>query len=156
VLVYPLDHVRVEYGGIRWLAHVARGRRIGHLSWCVGIRNGDAAMNLAALRFAHGDRFYSQTWFDGEAFMLREPAPSEMPKGFVPAQSAASTRFLPYTATLAQLFVDNHDHPYWTEHPELWTGDFDAQGQQVFILIRDGKFEIHRELRRDKRGYATW
>jgi hypothetical protein len=113
-------------------------------------------VNLGALRFAHGDKFYPQSWFDGESFMLREPAPSEMLRGFVPARSAKNIKYLPYAATLAQLFVEYPDHEVWKDR-WFWTGDFDAQGQQVYVGVRNGLFEIHRHLdTTDKWGIATW
>jgi hypothetical protein len=113
-------------------------------------------MNLAALRFAHGDKFYKQTWFEGEAFMLREPAPLILPpRDFVATQNATLAKFLPYTATLAQLWLDFPELDLWTKC--VWTADTDSKGQQVYVCVNDGKFEIHRHLHlTDRWGVARW
>jgi hypothetical protein len=113
-------------------------------------------VNLAALRSAHGDRFYPQNWMAGEAFMLREPAPYHgLPGEFIPTKSAEYSNFLPSAATLAQLWVDHPELDIWKKY--IWTGDRDSNGQQVYVGVNNGKFEIHRHLHlTDRWGVLIW
>src|SRR5690606_10026884 len=98
--------------------------------------------------------------FAGEAFMLREPAPYHgLPGDFVPARSSQCPPFLPHAATLAQLWLDHPELPLWKPRRRIYTGDFDSQGQRVYVMINDaGKFEIHRDLdsTQNEWGYAEW
>jgi hypothetical protein len=113
-------------------------------------------MNLAATIFANADRFYDQKWYWGEAFMDRTPAPyMKPPSEFRAMRNPGQAKFLPYAATLAKLWLDYPHLDIWQHY--IWTGDFDRDGQQVYVGVNNGKFEIHRHLHlTDRWGALIW
>jgi hypothetical protein len=113
-------------------------------------------MTLRELRAAHPDRFYPQTWYEGEAFLdapLPPEAPTTVPGVFtiVPTEGMR----LPLAVELAALYLRFPDHPVWRRY--LWCADHDAHGQRVYVGDNGRGFEIHRHLHLTSRwGVPTW
>jgi hypothetical protein len=103
-------------------------------------------MTLARLIAENSGMFYPQEWFNGEAFLEREPRPwlgwpDRVAPFIVPELGGA----LEYTAAdLAALYLEDPTRPLWRRY--LWTADKDHLGQRVYVGDNGRGFEIHRHL----------
>lgn len=104
-------------------------------------------MTLRELMQIHPGRFYPQTWYEHEAFM---DAQIVYDLG-IPAHSVATLQPLAPNAKvrysaglLAHLYLAHPDHPIWAHY--IWTSDFDAIGQRVYVGQNGKGLEIHRHI----------
>ena len=113
-------------------------------------------MKLADILRAHPDRFYSQTWYEGEPFLNGRAERIELPDRVAPhAFGFMWPDDLPNAATLALLYVRFPDDPIWRRY--LWTSDTDSHGQRVYVGENGHGLEIHRHLDLTERwGYPQW
>jgi hypothetical protein len=109
---------------------------------------------------SHPELFYSQAWYQGEAFLNRKATPIETP--------AFSQWSFPYlfpqqqhqrvsAASLAWAYVRDPMNAIWDKY--LWCDDQDSQAQRVFVggKSNTGKFEIHRNIQITSRfGLPSW
>jgi hypothetical protein len=119
-------------------------------------------VTLRELREAYPDLFYSQDWFEDEAFMdtaLPPTAPRALPIAFSytadgRAPSTAPWN-LPLAVTLAQLYVL---HPKWQPWSLYhWCADLDSHGQRIYVGDNGKGLEIHRHLHLTSRwGVDVW
>lgn len=111
---------------------------------------------LAELIASHPDRFYPQTWYVNEAFLLVRACEVKTPSRVLPSETQfAFMHELPSAATLAWLWVQHPDHRMWRRY--LWTRDTDAVGQRVYVGQNGKGLEIHRHLHLTTRwGYPVW
>lgn len=121
-------------------------------------------MTFRELIAAHPDRFYSQTWYEDEAFMGWPCSyPIRLPKFFsnpdISGLSLAELATFPRACMLAELFLKYPQSPIWMHY--LWCADTDHLGQRVYVggatLENGNRFEIHRHLHLTGRwGVCVW
>jgi len=88
----------------------------------------------------HPDRFYPQTWHEGEAFMDTEPR-TDLQRPNLHVGTGATE----YTAAdLAALWLADPSAGIWSFY--LWTNDTDEHGQRVYVGQNGKGLEIHRHL----------
>jgi hypothetical protein len=117
-------------------------------------------LTLTNIIRANPHLFYSQTWYEGEAFMEREAQPIETPSFsqwsfpyLFPQQQSQRVS----AASLAWAYVRDPNAEVWNRY--LWTDDQDSQAQRVYVggKSNTGKLEIHRHLSISSRfGLPTW
>jgi hypothetical protein len=102
-------------------------------------------MTLREMIRRYPDRFYFQTWYEGEAFLEAQPRPWLGWPDQVLENADGVAELATYTAAdLAGMYLEHPDRPIWLRY--LWTSDTDAQGQRVYVGANSGLFEIHRHL----------
>ena len=100
-------------------------------------------MTLREMIAAHPDKFYPQTWYEGEAFMDVEARDIGWPHRVVQGNPKRRGEYT--AADLAHLWVTgSRTHPLWDSY--LWTSDTDSQGQRVYVGQNGKGLEIHRHL----------
>lgn len=121
------------------------------------------AVNLRQLRAAHPDRFYGQSWYTDEPFMLvgsggAIPTPIRLEhKGREPALHMIP--LLPRAIDLALAFLADPEAPIWGSF--LWCADLDRRRQRIYVgnvgAHNGHRFEIHRHLKLTERwGVPAW
>jgi len=107
--------------------------------------------------------FYSQSWYDGEAFMdveLPEDSPTTLPTRRSYVGIPPELILWPHTevvpaVVLVHLFVGNHTAPIWDGY--FWTSDTDHLGQRVYVGSNGKGLEIHRHINISPRfGVPAW
>ncbi len=120
-------------------------------------------ITIRELRANHPDLFYSQDWFEDEAFMdtpLSKARGSALPvgvqyEGIPPDQILWYMTDAPPAVLLVWLYVLNPDAKIWTRY--LWTSSEDRHGQRVYVGQNGKGLEIHRHLHITHRfGVPVW
>ena len=119
-------------------------------------------MTLRELIRNKPDAFYVQNWYAEEPFMDRDHdipdigPPDELThRGIPPEMIIWDLEELPPAVVLAALYVEEPDHPIWLSR--IWTGDFDREGQRVYVSENGHGLEIHRHLHlSDRFGIPSW
>lgn len=104
--------------------------------------------------------FYAQSWYRGESFtrILPSETPLSPPTGRVFLGQVPPKNAKLYRAVdLLNCYLKSPGSPLWDDY--LWCGDFDAQGQRIYVggKSNTGVIEIHRHLHLNERfGVPTW
>ncbi len=102
-------------------------------------------MTLREMIDAHPDKFYPQTWYDGEAFMdTPDNTTTLWPNNVRDGVPRFMARPLYRAVDLAQLWLRGPTDLIWSRY--LWTSDTDSQGQRVYVGQNGKGLEIHRHL----------
>ncbi len=109
-------------------------------------------MTLREMRARFPSAFHpNQDWFNGEAFMDRQPRPwLGWPdavlhlRGSFPIDPDAMDTLTYTAADLAALWLEDPTREMWGRY--LWTNDLDHLGQRVFVGVNEGRMELHRHI----------
>ena len=107
-------------------------------------------LTLTELRHAFPHLFYrGQTWFIREHFVSMLPSEPPVRGPIRVVKTGVVPKFcerLPHAVDLVHLYVQSPDDPIFLNY--IWTGDFDSQGQRVFVggVANGNGLELHRHL----------
>ena len=104
-------------------------------------------ITLRLLIAQYPGQFYSQNWYDHQAFM-DEPCKNSIvwqPRNAVEWDGHApmSLQMVP-AVDLAMAYIKSPNRPIWKDY--LWTASFDDHEQRVFVGDNGYGLEIHRHL----------